>query len=175
MGGPVSEVSGDGTGPTGASRRLQGTVALGLERAVEQDAACSIRIMADVAVKALSVAINEPSAGGSSARPPKNVLRLPGPTPLRGRLPFSDRDGMLRLVTVGQTLGEYLTLAVSEIREYGSSSIQVMRRIWALLETYVGGASGNRPAVDAEIARLDATTCAGFAGPGTSIGHSSTA
>jgi uncharacterized membrane protein len=64
----------------------------------------------------------------------------------------------------GRTWGDYLTLAVTEIREYGSSSIQVMRRLRALLEDLQEAVRPeNRPAVDAEIAKLDLTIAAGFA------------
>ena len=65
----------------------------------------------------------------------------------------------------GRTWQDYLTLAVTEIREYGASSIQVMRRLRAMLEDLRESVRPeHRPAVDAEIARLDATAAAGFAG-----------
>jgi uncharacterized membrane protein len=66
----------------------------------------------------------------------------------------------------GRTWEDYLTLAVTEIREYGSISIQVMRRMRALLED-LQVHPDNRPAVDAEITKLDATVATvatGFAG-----------
>ena len=63
----------------------------------------------------------------------------------------------------GRTWEDYLTLAVTEIREYGASSIQVMRRLRAMLEDLRESVRPeHRPAVDAEIARLDATVAAGL-------------
>jgi uncharacterized membrane protein len=54
---------------------------------------------------------------------------------------------------------------VTEIREYGSSSIQVMRRMRAMLERLSEEVRPeNRSAVQDEIARLDATVAHGFAG-----------
>jgi uncharacterized membrane protein len=65
----------------------------------------------------------------------------------------------------GRTWADYLTLAVTEIREYGSSSIQVMRRLRAILEDLQESVRPeHRPAVDTEIAKLDATITTGFAG-----------
>ena len=140
-------------------------VALGVERTIEQDAAFAIRIMADIAVKALSAAINDPTTAVQALDYLGNVLGLLGSTPLHGPLAFRDQQGTPRLFMPGRTWEDYLTLAVTEIREYGSSSIQVMRRMRALLEDLQESVHpDNRPAVDAEITKLDATVATGFAG-----------
>ena len=58
---------------------------------------------------------------------------------------------------------EYLALGVTEIREYGSTSIQVVRRLRAMLEELRGQVpSGRRAAVDEELTRLDATVSQAF-------------
>ena len=65
----------------------------------------------------------------------------------------------------GRTWEDYLTLAVTEIREYGSSTIQVTRRLTAMLEALRESVRPEyRPTVDAELARLVATVATGFAG-----------
>jgi Predicted membrane protein (DUF2254) len=108
--------------------------------------------MADIAVKALSAAINDPTTAVQALDYLGNVLRLLGSTPLHGPLVFRDQQGTPRLFMPGRTWEDYLTLAVTEIREYGSTSIQVMRRMRALLEDLQeSGHPDNRPAVDAEI------------------------
>jgi uncharacterized membrane protein len=161
----VIAVFGDGSMPALASRQLQRMVALGVERTMEQDPAFAIRIMADIAVKALSAAINDPTTAVQALDHLGNVLRLLGSTPLHGPLTFRDREGTARLLMPGRTWEDYLTLAVTEIREYGSSSIQVMRRLRAILEDLQESVHPeHRPAVDAEIAKLDATIAVGFAG-----------
>jgi uncharacterized membrane protein len=158
-------VFGDGAAPAKASRQLQKMVVLGAERTVEQDPAFAIRIMVDIAVKALSAAINDPSTAVQSLDHLGNVLRLLGATPLHGPLMFRDAEGTPRLLMPGRTWADYLTLAVTEIREYGSSSIQVMRRLRAILEELQESVRPeHRPAVDTEIAKLDATIATGFAG-----------
>lgn len=94
-----------------------------------------------------------------------NVLRMLGASPLHGPLLFRDREGTPRLLMPGRTWADYLTLAVTEIREYGCSRIQVMRRLRATLENLQESVRPeHRPAVDAEIAKLDASAAAGFAG-----------
>jgi len=145
--------------------RLQAMIALGAERTVEQDPAFAIRIMADIAVKALSAAINDPTTAVQALDHLGNVLRLLGATPLHGPLTFRDTEGTPRLLMPGRTWTDYLTLAVTEIREYGCSSIQVVRRLRAILEDLQESVRPeHRPAVDTEIAKLDATIAAGFAG-----------
>jgi uncharacterized membrane protein len=64
-----------------------------------------------------------------------------------------------------RTWSDFLSLGVTEIRDYGGASIQVTRRLRALLEE-LGELvlPENRPAVDEELRRLDATVRATRAG-----------
>jgi uncharacterized membrane protein len=150
--------------PAKTTHRLQRMVALGAERTIEEDAAFAIRIMADIAVKALSAAINDPTTAVQALDHLGNVLRLLGSTPLRGQLTLCDRAGTPRLRLPSRTWEDYLTLALTEIREYGSTSLQVMRRLRALLQDLQSSVMPEHlPAVDAELSRLDATVAVGFA------------
>lgn len=161
----VIAVYGAANVPAKTGRQLQRMIALGVERTVEQDAAFAIRIMADIAVKALSAAINDPTTAVQALDHLENVLRLLGDTPLQGPLMFRDRAGIPRLIMPGRTWEDYLTLAVTEIREFGSGSIQVMRRLRAVLEDLqVSVRPEHRSAVEAELAKLDTTVSTGFAG-----------
>ena len=92
----VIAVFGDGSVPAKTSRQLQGMVALGIERTFEQDPAFAIRIMADIAVKALSAAINDPTTAVQALDHLGSVLRLLGSTPLHGPLTFRDQEGTRR-------------------------------------------------------------------------------
>jgi uncharacterized membrane protein len=59
---------------------------------------------------------------------------------------------------------DYLTLGVTEIREYGATAIQVMRRLRAMLEELRDEVLPEyRAAVDDELARLDVTVTRTFA------------
>jgi uncharacterized membrane protein len=67
-------------------------------------------------------------------------------------------------VIPARTWEEYLTLGLTEIREYGSTSIQVMRRMRAMLEELRDEVRPeHRPAVEEELARLDRTVAQTFA------------
>ncbi len=144
-------------------RALRGMVALGIERTLDQDPAFSIRIMVDIADLALSPAVNNPTTAVQVLDQLAEVLHLIGTTELRSpNLQAGDR---LRrgLVIPVRSWEEYLTLAVTEIREYGSDSIQVMRRMRALLaELRDDVRPEHRPAVEDELARLDATVESAF-------------
>jgi uncharacterized membrane protein len=160
---PVITISGRGAPAAGHVRRLQGMIALGVERTVEQDLAFAIRIMVDIAIKALSAAINDPTTAIQSIDHLARVLRRLGSTELHGRLAFRGPHGQPRVLMPGRTWEDYLALAVTEIREFGAGDIQVMRRLRALLQDLRDTVKPeNRPAVDDEIARLDGTVKAAF-------------
>jgi uncharacterized membrane protein len=154
-------------GPPGTPRdeqTLHGMVALGNERTVEQDPAFAIRVVVDVAVKALSAAINDPTTAVQVLDQLSEVLRVVGTTDLeRDRLQAG--DGHARGVVVPmRSWEEYLALGVTEIREYGASSIQVVRRMRAMLEQLQREVPPeHRRAVTEELARLDATVASAFA------------
>jgi uncharacterized membrane protein len=147
-----------------AQRRLQGMVALGTERTVEQDPAFAVRVMVDIADKALSAAINDPTTAVQVLNQLEEVLRLIGTTELSaGRWGAGD-DAEPGVVIPVRSWEQYLTLGVTEIREYGASSIQVMRRMRAMLEELRRDVRPeHRAAVDEELERLDATVRTTFA------------
>ena len=68
--------------PIAASTRLSGMIALGVERTLEQDAAFAIRIMVDIADKALSPAINDPTTAVQVLDHLAETLRMVGTVPL---------------------------------------------------------------------------------------------
>jgi uncharacterized membrane protein len=146
-----------------AQRTLRGMVALGTERTLDQDPAFAIRIMVDIADLALSPAVNNPTTAVQVLDQLAEVLRLIGGIELASsRLPRADelRRG---LVIPARSWEDYLMLGVTEIREFGSSSLQVMRRMRALLEElHKEVRPEHRPAVEDELERLDATVSAAF-------------
>ena len=144
-------------------RTLRGMFALGTERTVDQDPAFAIRIIVDIADKALSAAINDPTTAVQVVDQLGEVLREIGTTNLE-RSRWSENGGPRRgLVIPMRSWEEYLALGVTEIREYGSTSIQVMRRMRAMLEQLRREIPPeHRPAVDEELARLDATVASSF-------------
>jgi uncharacterized membrane protein len=144
--------------------RLRQMIALGTERTIEQDPAFAIRIIVDIAERALSPAINDPTTAVQALDHLSDILRLVGTVDLSGSQWLADTTIRTGLVIPTRSWEDYLTLAVTEIREYGSTAIQVMRRMRAMLEELRDEVRPEyRPAVDDELARLEATVTRHFA------------
>ena len=58
---PVIQVHGASPDAGAAERSLRGMVALGIERTIDQDPAFALRILVDIAIRALSPAVNDPT------------------------------------------------------------------------------------------------------------------
>ncbi|HST17447.1 MAG TPA: DUF2254 family protein [Gaiellaceae bacterium] len=147
-------------------REVLGMIALGLERTIEQDVAFALRVMVDIANKALSAAVNDPTTAVQVLNQLGDTLLHLGQTPnLTGVHSSSDGTGRLRVVMPAHRFEDLLSLGVTEIRIYGATSIQVMRRLRALLEDLRETVlEPYAAAVDAELARLDATVDARWGG-----------
>jgi len=162
VGAAILEIHGS-TPPMAASQRLSGMVALGAERTFEQDPAFAIRVMVDIAIRALSPAVNDPTTAVQVLDYLEETLRIVGAT---ARPPDGASTDFLAtgVVMPVRTWPDFLALGVTEIREYGATSIQVTRRLNAML-----GELGelvlpeNRAAVDEEMRRLEATVAASYA------------
>jgi uncharacterized membrane protein len=162
VGAAILEIHGS-TPPVAASQRLSGMVALGAERTIEQDPAFAIRVMVDIAIRALSPAVNDPTTAVQVLDYLEETLRIVGATsrPADGASTDLLATGVVMPV---RTWPDFLALGVTEIREYGATSIQVARRLRALLEE-LGELvlPENRAAVDDEMQRLRATVAASYA------------
>ena len=115
-------------------RHVTGLVALGPERTIEQDPAFALRVLVDIAIRALSPAVNDPTTAVQVLNHIESFLTVVGGVHLPGRYVLADDRGRPRLVLHGRDWEDYLQLAVSEIRDYGATSMQVCRRLRALLD-----------------------------------------
>jgi uncharacterized membrane protein len=113
--------------------RLRDAVVLGTERTMEQDPTFSFRILVDIAIKALSAAINDPTTAVLAIDQLQRLLRMVGLRDLRGE-EIRDKAGDLRLVFRTPNWEDFVHLACTEIRHCGAGSIQVMRRMRSMLE-----------------------------------------
>lgn len=146
-----------------AERQLRNLVAFGVERTIDQDAGFAVRIMVDIANKALSTSVNDPTTAVQVLDHLEELLRVIGTTSLERRGELRDAAGRLRVVVPSQRWEDFLSLGVTEIREYGAGSIQVLRRLRTLFEgLHEEVLEDYRPAVEAELARLDATVRQSF-------------
>jgi uncharacterized membrane protein len=102
-------------------------------RTVAQDPAFAIRCMVDVAIRALSAAINDPTSAVEGVDALDGLLQRLGRRRLDGSAVL-DADGAIRLVLPTPGWDELLDLALTEIRGYGAEMPQVARRLRALLD-----------------------------------------
>lgn len=163
VGAPILEIHG-AQPPLAARRRLSGMVALGVERTIEQDPAFAIRVMVDVAIRALSPAMNDPTTAVQVLDHLGETLRIIGTAP--SPTSVAPREALASGVVMPvRDWSDFLSLGVTEIREYGASSVTVLRRLRALLDELGGLVDAERRvAVDDELCRLDATVAAQFEG-----------
>jgi uncharacterized membrane protein len=154
-GAAVAEVFCPGRPPP--PRRLRRMFVLGRERTLEQDPAFAMRILVDIAIRALSPAVNDPTTAVQLLDYVEELLRAIGELPSPGRGVLRDRDGRPRVLLPVRSWEDYLHLGVTEIREYGAYAVQIPRRLRAMLEELRGAVlPEHRPAVDAELRKLDA-------------------
>jgi uncharacterized membrane protein len=122
---------------------LRSSVAFGSERAMDQDPTFAFRIVVDVALKALSPAINDPTTAVLAMDQLHRMLRTVGKRHLRtDELP--DQSGQLRVIFRTPNWDDFVYLAFSEIRSCGSHNLQVVRRMRAMIENLVPTLPPNR-------------------------------
>lgn len=113
-------------------RALRRAIRLGNDRTFEQDPKYPIRLLVDVAIKALSPAINDPTTAVQALDQIEDLLRRLARQELDiGRV--ADGEGVLRLVFPTPSWDDYLALAFDEIRLFGATSVQVLRRLRSAL------------------------------------------
>ena len=144
-------------------RKLRGAVEIGEERTFEQDPKYAIRLLVDIAIKALSPAINDPTTAVQALDQIEDLLLRLGQRHLEIGT-YRDSDGKLRLVVPFPTWDDLLRLAFDEISAYGASSVQVMRRMNALVtDLSLAVPEERRPELKYWDGRLKATIARSFA------------
>lgn len=115
-----------------AERPLLKAVHLSDDRTFEQDPKYPLRLLVDIAIKALSPAINDPTTAVQAIDQIEDLLRRMAKCRLDAGY-VRDAGGRLRLVFPMPTWLDYLALSFDEIRFYGADSVQVMRRLRSAL------------------------------------------
>ena len=152
-GDPLFRVS-DGTG-VGDDRALRAMVALGPERTIEQDSTFAFRIIVDVAVKALSKAINDPTTAVLAIDQLQRLLRLVGNRHLQDT-EIRDRSGQVRVIFRTPNWEDFVQLTFSEIRLYGAGNFQIARRLRSMIESLTQALPEyRRPALHDQLHLLD--------------------
>ncbi|MEU6123709.1 DUF2254 domain-containing protein [Streptomyces sp. NPDC047123] len=127
---PVFTVHG-GAAP---SRHALGyTVSVGVERTFHQDLGFGLRQLSDIALRALSPAVNDPTTAVQALDRIVQFLASIAPYPL-GALGHRDRRGALRLVQSVPDWTALVDLGFAEIRGCALGNPQVIRRMLAGLD-----------------------------------------
>jgi uncharacterized membrane protein len=138
-------------------RMLRASVVLGDERTMEQDPLFGFRILVDIAIKALSKAINDPTTAVLAIDQLHRLLRSAGRRNLRTDQ-ILDRAGNLRVIFRTPKWEDFVHLAFSEIRFYGAENIQIARRLRAMIVNLTDTLPGQRhSALRKELELLDRT------------------
>lgn len=126
-------------------KELRRAIEVGGERTFQQDPKYVIRLLVDIAIRALSPAVNDPTTAVQALDQIEDLLLRLGSSCLDiGE--YRDGDGKLRLVVPFPTWEDFLRLALEEIRFYGATSVQVTRRMTALLAELISGLPEERRA-----------------------------
>lgn len=113
-------------------RKVAETISLGPERTEAQDVRYGVQLLTDVAVKALSPGINDPTTAIQSlGRSAALLCELAGRD--LGARTLRDMDGQVRVVLRRPDLTELLDAAVGQPRRYGAADPLVLAGLFRLL------------------------------------------
>jgi uncharacterized membrane protein len=127
---------------------------MGDERTLDDDPAFAFRMMVDVAIKALSPAVNDPTTAVQALDRIEDLLRYAAAKHLSVGV-VTDGTGVMRLVYPTPTWEDLVELALDEIRAFGAGQYQVARRLRALLDALRADLPEHRrPALEAQSALL---------------------
>jgi uncharacterized membrane protein len=133
-------------------------VNVGRERTMAQDPAYGFRQLVDIALRALSPSMNDPTTAVQVLDQLHDLTRELSSRRLGDRVRHDRRD-VARLFVPDRTWADYLHLAIDEIGRSGREQVQVAPRLRALLDDLAHVATGERRRVVArERSVLEART-----------------
>jgi len=123
----IGWVGRDGEGPLSArlTRRLAGALIIAPNREAAYDPVYGIRILADVAARALSSTDNDPYTARQALQQLRPILRHLARGPL-GDWNVIDPDGAVRVSVMATELREYISMAVEAPLRYGAGDPEVL-------------------------------------------------
>lgn len=130
--GAVVAITNKQTGPLVAREAVE-ALTVGEERTFEQDPAFALRVLADIALRALSPAINDPTTAVQALDAIDGLMRALATRDLNVRH-IAASDGAVRISLVLPTWDDYLSVALDEIIAIPAISPNVARRILRLLD-----------------------------------------
>ena len=130
-GGSLAHITGHTT--PDLEREVLKALTVGEERTFEQDPAFALRLLADIALRALSPAVNDPTTAVQALDTMDGLLRILATRDLSVEH-IPDSDGSIRVELVLPTWNDYLAVALDEIIALPALSANVSRRILKLLD-----------------------------------------
>lgn len=127
---PLVTVWGDGDLDVDA---ITAAFSLAKERDLDEDPAFGFRQLVDIAERALSPGVNDPTTATQCLDHLHDLLRQLAHRPLPDQLSES-ADGTVRVVMPQPTWDHYVALAIDEILHWGGDSIQIRHGVGALLD-----------------------------------------
>jgi uncharacterized membrane protein len=147
---PLAFVHGAGAG-TVREGDVHDAVVVGRDRQLEADPKYALRLLVDIAVRALATGYNQPTTTIQALDHIQALLVSLGHANLEVGT-VRDATGALRLVHEATTWEDYLELGVVEIQHYGAGSVQVPRRLAELYAFLVENVPAPRRAAIERIA-----------------------
>lgn len=149
---PIFSIYGKGTID---AETLRAAVDFGSERTMVQDPTFAFRITVDIALRALSAAINDPTTAVLAIDQLHRMLRAVGKRHLHTDEHFG-KDSQLRLIFRTPNWEDFVYLSVREIRRSGASNFQVVRRLRSMIDNLLQTLPAYRlPAIAEELKLLD--------------------
>ncbi|MFJ4849569.1 MULTISPECIES: DUF2254 family protein [unclassified Streptomyces] len=140
----VADVEAEGTDTDPRlARRVSACIRYGPSRSLRQDAAYGLRLLADIAIRALSPGINDPTTAVQALDQIENALLRLAHRPL-GPVWLVDAHDTPRVRLHAPQWEDLVSLALDETLLYGSSTPQTVRRLNALLLSLLSAAPPSR-------------------------------
>jgi uncharacterized membrane protein len=134
-------------------------VVAGNDRTLVQDPLFAFRLLADIALRALSPALNDPATAVDVIDAVEDLLRTLGGRDLR-TTPFTDADGVPRVLVALPGWEDFLRTGVEDLLPPAAASSMVRERLLVMLDDLV---EATPPQRHAALTRLRQRTIAGAA------------
>ena len=158
QGAPVADLHGGEVTDTA----VLGGLVIGPERTFDQDPLFAFRLLADIALRALSPAVNDPATAAQVLDTIESLLQ-----PLASRdldmAGVADHAGTVRVVLALPSWDDYLRTGLDDLIESASQSPMVLLRAQALLTTLLNAAPpGRQPPIARRLHRAEELGAANF-------------
>jgi uncharacterized membrane protein len=157
-GAPVADLHGGDAADTAVLRGL----VTGPERSFAQDPLFAFRLLADIGIRALSPAVNDPATAVQSLDTMESLLRALVSRDL-DVAEVADDAGILRIVLALPSWDDYLRTAVDDLLEFAAQAPMVLLRARTLLTTLLDAAPAARqPALTWRLQRVEQLGASNF-------------